>query len=809
MANQKHLNILKQGVRIWNNWRRENPDIIPDLRGADFTGKDFTEADFSKAFIQGTNFTKTKLRGAKFMKAEAGLTRFGVIKLLIGMFFISALLGFIFLFLAALLGYFFTPEAIDQNTPFPGFFALALFVIIFYSVSRFGVKPELLGVIVGGTLVLIAFGWFLTIAGVPWALYRDEVPALILPGPALVVGAIAEAFTIVTAAIVDGKILGGHRAWFSSLAGVLFGIFVAGFWTTTAENAIDMAKPTTKLSTVTDDTLLVKSIIFLLVLATVLVSIYIARSTLANKEENALILAGAVFLAATGGTSFRGADLTDADFTEAKLRSADFRDFTQAALGSADLRRETKETKLIGTCWRGVRELNRVRPGTTYLQYKEICDLLVTGDGERKHFNKLLNLQGINLKGANLTKSTFIDSDLNQANLEGAELDKANLNSAILKKANLRNANLTQSSFIESDLNQANLEGAKLADANLETAILSQANLRNADLSRAKLVQAQLYESDLTRATLTGAYIEDWGISVTTKLLQVHCDYIYMKTEEEPDPDRRPADKTRNFEPGELASLVGMVAKTVDLVFQNGIDWKAFLETFTKLQQEYQDEDLSIQAIEKKLDGAFVVKLNVSEKANKSLIESQAKKLYEEKLFVLEESYRAELQAKEREIKIYKQQSADMMEIVKLQASRPISYVVEVEAKALASSESQGDTIQQSGSFGVGVNKGEVKAEKIAGTIHEALPKSMAEVAAEIQQLLEQLSQTHPTSTTAEQMVVATEAIKRIESDPKLMERILSALKAGGISALEQLLNHPAASLVIAALEDWQKSKKG
>ena len=58
-------------------------------------------------------------------------------------------------------------------------------------------------------------------------------------------------------------------------------------------------------------------------------------------------------------------------------------------------------------------------------------------------------------------------------------------------------------------------------------------------------------------------------------------------------------------------------------------------------------------------------------------------------------------------------------------------------------------------------------------------------------------------------MVVATEAIERIESDPELMKRVLSALQAGSISALEQLLNYPAASFVIATIEDWQESKEG
>jgi hypothetical protein len=31
MANPEHLEILKQGVEAWNEWREKNPDIEPDL----------------------------------------------------------------------------------------------------------------------------------------------------------------------------------------------------------------------------------------------------------------------------------------------------------------------------------------------------------------------------------------------------------------------------------------------------------------------------------------------------------------------------------------------------------------------------------------------------------------------------------------------------------------------------------------------------------------------------------------------------------------------------------------------------------
>jgi hypothetical protein len=38
MSNQEQLDILKQGVEVWNMWRVEHPDIRPDLREADLPG---------------------------------------------------------------------------------------------------------------------------------------------------------------------------------------------------------------------------------------------------------------------------------------------------------------------------------------------------------------------------------------------------------------------------------------------------------------------------------------------------------------------------------------------------------------------------------------------------------------------------------------------------------------------------------------------------------------------------------------------------------------------------------------------------
>ncbi|MGI2906210.1 CHAT domain-containing protein [Tolypothrix sp. VBCCA 56010] len=85
--------------------------------------------------------------------------------------------------------------------------------------------------------------------------------------------------------------------------------------------------------------------------------------------------------------------------------------------------------------------------------------------------------------------------------------------------------------------------------------------------------------------------------------------------------------------------------------------------------------------------------------------------------------------------------------------------------------------------------------------------QSLTEVAADIQKLLEQLDKFYPTDTTLGKMQIAAETIKSIENNFSLKERILSVLKASSVEAFGQLLNHPAASFVIAALEDWQKTK--
>ena len=100
-----------------------------------------------------------------------------------------------------------------------------------------------------------------------------------------------------------------------------------------------------------------------------------------------------------------------------------------------------------------------------------------------------------------------------------------------------------------------------------------------------------------------------------------------------------------------------------------------------------------------------------------------------------------------------------------------------------------------------------IEGDYIQGNYYNAPQKqNLAEAAKEIQELLKQLDKSYDTSTYSGKVQVASETIKTIENNPELKARIISALKVGSVKAFEQFLNHPAASFVIGALEDWQKS---
>ena len=652
-----------------------------NLRGQSFKGQDLSGADFSEADIRSTNFTGAILRGANFSSAECGLQRRWAALLVILSWLLAGISGLGLLMAGGSVSLILD---FDLNIQIAGWISFILLVISLIIIIRQGIRAfAVQGVIAGAGTVALVFVVGGVIPGAGTVAFRGAFAVAVAFVFAFAFAGIFAVAVAVALAVTVGGTVAGTGAVIAAFTGI------GGFAkTVVAGEAKEGAGEVAKI--VVRGVVRITPFAVPVAVAVAVAGAYIGLRALKGDKRDPWMRSFAIAISAIGSTSFRGADLTDADFTGATLRSTDLR-----------------EAVLTDVRWYGAKMLDRVRPGNTYLKYAQVQQWLI-GKGTDKNFDHQ-DLQGVNLQGANLTDASFIETDLLEANL--------------------------------------------------------------------------------AETIMTGACIEDWNINSQTKLDDVICDYIYFKKNKQ---KRRPSDPNRNFEPGEFAVLVQKSLETVDLIFKEGIDWKAFLSSFQDLQIEYGEQNLSIQAIEKKRDGAFVIRLNVPSEANKAGIESKAKQLYD-----------TELQVLKVENRLLLEHNANLNNIVYTLASRPIN----VETNVVETQDHRNINQDLKGASVGSAYTEKIEAEQVGGTIiNEAQKKNLAEAAAEIQQLLNQLSQTYPTSTTAEQMVVATEAIKRIESDPKLVERILSALKAGSISALEQLLNHPAASFVIAALEDWQKS---
>ena len=491
------------------------------------------------------------------------------------------------------------------------------------------------------------------------------------------------------------------------------------------------------------------AVAFAVAVAGTLLSIYISWRAMKGDKKHFLVRNIAIAFAATGGTSFRGTNLTNADFTQATLKSTDFR-----------------KAILTTTRWHQAKMLDRVRPGSTYLKNSQVRQLLITGQGQDKNFDGQ-NLRGINLQKANLADASFIGADL------------------------------------------------------------SEANLQDADLSRAKLKQTQLDGTDLTGATLTGSFIEDWGITNTTKLHGVRCKYVYMRvpTKEDPDPLRKPDNKQEVFADGDFGDFIKPIFDTLDLYHNQGVDPRAIAISFKQLAENHPEAELEIVAIEKRGEDKVLLRTKTADTADKSELSAEYFEIYNQLKALAEQELKALMAEKDSRI--------HSLENFVTQALQRPTYYSNVEQVATMTNnqggfsvggsvggnannvQGDGNSVVQGDTTMVGdrnINTGggnyneRIERDYIQGNYYAAgQPQSLAQAAADIQLLLKQLEQTYPTTTTSQQMVVAAEAINRIESNPTLKIRVINAVKEGGLAAFEKAIDNPAGAFIVGAIKGWQE----
>lgn len=586
----------------FQNYRNQN------LQGRSFKGQDLTNTDFSYSNISGADFTGANLTGANFSHAKAGFSR----RWLIGMVIVVAILGII-----AGVGAATGPiNSFSHFNRVPGFNtvlpeitgrksiglipALLVFLLIFSANASFLIITLRQGIqkALGSVLIALAVGVPLLgiLAGL--ATNRIEILKPLYPylaqfrlgffveavkgstdneGPAIIISLIATLISTTAAsvalplAVTLAEVVGGYLL--KNL--VIFETMAIATITTGI-----IARNGLRTPLLRNYILIATSIILPATL--VLIATHIGKKTFAEDEKYDVLRQIAIFILCFGGPSFRGADLTNTNFSYATLKSADF-----------------SFAKIDRTLWYNCRQLNWAKVGETILNNPAVRDLLVTRNGHRKSYQEAI------LRGANL-----MDADLTYANLKNADLTNATL-----EAANLQWANLTQVQAIGADFNNAQMTGA--------------------------------------------CGLGTWNIDNTTQLDWVDCEFVYLLEEPKPgtdDRERRPS--SGEFQVGEFTGLFQELVDTVDLIFRDGLDWKAFTKSYQKVQVENEGTELEIQGIENKGNGVVVVKVKVSSDANKGKIHGEFLQFYQEML-ALAEKERQSLEAQMKSLALRQQQELE------------------------------------------------------------------------------------------------------------------------------------------------------
>ena len=376
-------------------------------------------------------------------------------------------------------------------------------------------------------------------------------------------------------------------------------------------------------------------------------------------------------------------------------------------------------------------------------------------------------VRGVSIAVASTGGTKFYNANLTEANFSQAIVKNTNFRNAILTRTNFHQAKkldftraentilaatsvrklLVDGNGAKQDYTNTNLRGANLDGANLEAAILknadlSEASLVNANLQAANLTEVQAVGTNFTQARLTGACLEAWNIDSTTKLKEIDCLWVYLAEKERENSnqwgERRPS--SGNFQPGEFTKLFTEILDTVDLIFENGVDWKAFVTAFDKVRIENEDLDLTIRSIENLDDGMTVIKVNVPPDADKEKIHSTFKQNYQHQLQEVEEKYKAMLAAKdEKIISIYREKSSEMYNIAGLLASNQPNF--NIDNKAMNNSEDNSQNISVGGNFNIDADNSVVNLRDISGKVSntiQQLPETTSDTPG-IKELLTQL----------------------------------------------------------------------
>lgn len=254
------------------------------------------------------------------------------------------------------------------------------------------------------------------------------------------------------------------------------------------------------------------------------------------------------------------------------------------------------------------------------------------------------------------------------------------------------------------------------------------------------------------------------------------------------------------FKKGGFVTFVKYILDTVELYHEKDINPRLALTVLQKMSRDY-DEPFDIVALGKRGEKVFI-QVKVSE----NIIRENFKEDYYSR-------YDTDLKLWSGNIHYLPPAVNSFIEkrISEIVSERTDDFVF-VDAKYVEGNYAeiyQGEA-NMSGDRNINTSGGNynerIQGDYVQGNYYAGgEPKSLAQAAAEIQLLLKQLEQTYPTTTTSQQMVVAAEAINRIESNPLLKERVINAVKSGGLAAFEKAIDNPAGAFIVGAIKGWQE----
>ncbi len=468
--------------------------------------------------------------------------------------------------------------------------------------------------------------------------------------------------------------------------------------------------------------------------------------------------------------------------------------------------------------------------------------------------NIKIDLSNANLSNANLSDANLWNANLSDANLIEANLWNANLWNANLSYANLSDANLSDANLIEANLTNVNLSKAYLIEANLIEANLTNVNLINANLTNANLTGGCIQSWILNNKTVFDEIICDY--------IYLEINEGKFKERRPKDPNKNFASGEFTLVAQKIANPTNIffeeaiirVQKTILRQIEFPPEYReagtSILTYFHHiLKTKYPDLDVKVkieqdglilrmiidtpdgdrELVEKTLEqyGMVVMgKMPIEEflsdpyeimaLKNKLEIANTELRLTRDLLTFKQNEYKNQIDEHKNQIKDLQTQINTLYGIIGdgLKNKNSPIYINGVGYQPMSEikRENNFSGAKFEGGYAERNNQGNVNNSEFAGgnaggnytgniTNNNASHPNLSEAAAEIQQLLNQLSQTYPTET---EMEVAAKAVRQIENNPTLKAKIISAVKGGGIEFFKEVINHPAVNIFIAGIEGWK-----